>query len=40
MTPATVNERRTEETTDKTAIRLFRFEAADAELDELHEVLR
>ena len=35
MTPATVTERRTEQTTDKTAIRPFRFEAADAELDEM-----
>ena len=35
MTPATVSERRTEQTTDKTAIRPFRFEAADAELDEM-----
>src|SRR5918999_3252561 len=35
MTPATVAERRTEQTTDKTAIRPFRFEAADAELDEM-----
>ena len=40
MTPATVTERRTEETTDKTAIRPLCFEAADAERDELHEVLR
>ena len=35
MTPAAVTERRTEQTTDKTAIRPFRFEAADAELDEM-----
>jgi hypothetical protein len=35
MTPATVTERRTEPTTDKTAIRPFRFEAADAELDDM-----
>jgi pimeloyl-ACP methyl ester carboxylesterase len=35
MTPATVTERPTEQTTDKTAIRPFRFEAADAELDEM-----
>src|SRR6185369_11500586 len=35
MAPATVTERRTEQTTDKTAIRPFRFEAADAELDEM-----
>jgi pimeloyl-ACP methyl ester carboxylesterase len=35
MTPATVTERRTEQTTDKTAIRPFRFEAADAELDDM-----
>src|SRR5688572_17161784 len=35
MTPATVTERRTEQSTDKTAIRPFRFEAADAELDEM-----
>ena len=35
MTPATVTERRTEQATDKTAIRPFRFEAADAELDEM-----
>jgi len=35
MTPATVTERPTEQTTDKTAIRPFRFEAADAALDEM-----
>jgi pimeloyl-ACP methyl ester carboxylesterase len=35
MTPATVAERRTKQTTDKTAIRPFRFEAADAELDDM-----
>jgi hypothetical protein len=35
MTPATVTERPTEQTTDKTAIRPFRFEAADAELDDM-----
>ena len=35
ITPATVTERRTEQTTGKTAIRPFRFEAADAELDEM-----
>ena len=35
MTPATVTERRTEETTDKTAIRPFHFEAPEAELIEL-----
>ena len=35
MTPATVTERRTEPTTDKTAIRPFRFEAPDAELDDM-----
>jgi pimeloyl-ACP methyl ester carboxylesterase len=35
MTPATVAERRTEQTTDKTTIRPFRFEAADAELDDM-----
>src|SRR5918996_3801555 len=35
MTPATVTERPTEHTTDKPAIRPFRFEAADAELDEM-----
>ena len=35
MTPATVTERRTEQTTDKTAIRPFRFEAPEAELDRI-----
>jgi pimeloyl-ACP methyl ester carboxylesterase len=35
MTPATVTERPSERKSDKTAIRPFRFEAADAELDEL-----
>jgi len=35
MTPATVTERRTEQATDKAAIRPFRFEATDAELDEM-----
>ena len=35
MTPATVTERRTEQTTDKSAIRPFRFEASDAELEEM-----
>ena len=35
MTPATVTERRTEQTPDKTAIRPFRFEAPEAELDEM-----
>ena len=35
MTPATVTERRTEQPTDKTAIRPFRFEAPEAELIEL-----
>src|SRR3954462_12411241 len=35
MTPVTVTERPSEQTTDKTAIRPFRFEAADAELDEM-----
>ena len=35
MTPATVTERPSEQTSDKTAIRPFRFEATDAELDEL-----
>jgi pimeloyl-ACP methyl ester carboxylesterase len=35
MTPATVTAQRTEQVTDKTAIRPFRFEAADAELDEM-----
>jgi hypothetical protein len=35
MTPATVTERRTEQTTDKTAIRPFRFKAPEAELDEM-----
>ena len=35
MTPATVTERRPGQTTDQTAIRTFRFEAADAELDEM-----
>ena len=35
MTPATVIERRTEQTTDTTAIRPFRFEAPEADLIEL-----
>jgi pimeloyl-ACP methyl ester carboxylesterase len=35
MTSPTVAERPTEQTTDKAAIRPFRFEAADAELDEM-----
>ena len=35
MTPATVIERRTEQTTDKTAIRPFRFGASEADLIEL-----
>jgi pimeloyl-ACP methyl ester carboxylesterase len=35
MTPATVTERRTERTTDKAAIRPFRFEAPEADLVEL-----
>src|SRR5437868_4755883 len=35
MTPATVTERRTEQPTDKAAIRSFRFEAPEAELIEL-----
>src|SRR5687767_13473240 len=35
MTPATVTERRTGQTTDKTAIRPFRFEAPEAELIEM-----
>jgi pimeloyl-ACP methyl ester carboxylesterase len=35
MTSATVAERRTEKRTDKTVIRPFRFEAADAELEEM-----
>jgi pimeloyl-ACP methyl ester carboxylesterase len=35
MTPATVTERPSERKADKTAIRPFRFEAVDAELDEL-----
>jgi pimeloyl-ACP methyl ester carboxylesterase len=35
MTPATVTERGLEQTTDKTAIRPFRFEASDEELDEM-----
>jgi pimeloyl-ACP methyl ester carboxylesterase len=40
MTPATVTERRTEQSTDKTAIRPFRFEAADAELDDLRRRIK
>ena len=35
MTPATLTERRTMHTADTVAIRPFRFEAAEAELDEL-----
>ena len=35
MTPATVTERRTQQTTDKTAIRPFRFEAPEADSIEL-----
>ena len=35
MTPATVTERRTEQTTDRIAIRPFRFEAPEADLIEL-----
>ena len=35
MTPSTVTEQRTEQTTDNTAIRPFRFEAPEAELTEL-----
>ena len=35
MTPATVTERPIEQTTDKTAIRPFRFEAPEAELIEM-----
>jgi len=35
MTPATVTERRSEQTTGKTAIRPFLFEAPEAELIEL-----
>ena len=35
MTPATRTERRTEQPTDKTAIRPFRFEAPEPELIEL-----
>ena len=35
MTPATVTERRTEQRTDKTAIRPFHFEVPEAELIEL-----
>jgi pimeloyl-ACP methyl ester carboxylesterase len=35
MTPATVTERPSEQKTDKSTIRPFRFEAADAELDEM-----
>ena len=35
MTPATVAERRTEQTTDKTAIRPFRFQAPEPDLIEL-----
>jgi hypothetical protein len=35
MTPATVTETRAEQIADTTAIRAFRFEASDAELDEM-----
>jgi hypothetical protein len=35
MTPATVTEQRTEQTTEKTAIRPFHFEVPEAELIEL-----
>ena len=35
MTPATITERRVEQIADKTAFRPFRFEASDAELDEM-----
>src|SRR3954465_12094671 len=35
MTPATVTERRTDQTTDRTAIRPFHFEVPEAELTEL-----
>ena len=37
MTPAIVTERRTEQTTDKTAIRPFHFEVPEAELIELRQ---
>ena len=37
MTPATASEGRTEQTTDTTAIRPFRFEAPEAELTELRK---
>ncbi len=40
MTPATATERRADETTDKTAIRPFRFEAADADLDEMRRRIK
>ena len=40
MTPTAVTERRTDQTTDKTAIRPFRFEAAETELDELRRRIR
>jgi pimeloyl-ACP methyl ester carboxylesterase len=40
MTPATVTERPTEQTSDKTAIRPFRFEATDAELDEMRRRIK
>jgi len=35
MTPVTVSERSIEQVTDRTTIRQFRFEAADAELNEM-----
>src|SRR5262245_7923462 len=35
MTPASVTEQRPGQASDKTAIRPFRFEAADAELDDM-----
>ena len=35
MTPATVTERRTEQTTDKTGIRQFQVDVPEAELTEL-----
>src|ERR1043166_438409 len=40
MTPATVTERRTEPTTDTTAIRRFRFEATDADLDDMRRRIK
>ena len=40
MTPATVTEPSAEQSTDKAAIRPFRFEAAEAELDEMRRRIR